>query len=438
MTTRRRRAGSESFVEELPVSAPAATQSGFQGQAQANYAQSSYSLLPQVVNAVNGSLQWGSPSTAYVSPDQAYYKKTDSFSPPHIVPGAVAPSNQPWQPAVPLWNPQQSSNAGYATQNRLNSESGGTYGTYNNQWISSEVDNLTNKQWNSSRIGSSGAQWNKHSASEWSTGLSQLPNIEDSDMASRDRTQEFARIVRSQQGSQTNGILPHQDGKRPRDLSRYKDFMQRSNHDHEVQELTGIIRHDLASLTKQLTDLRNQSRVASPNGTSAHLQKHSSNLVGSLQTKVAFITQKFKDVLEVRTENLKKQAERRDHFTGGAVSGELPPGAVAGHHQGSVLLADEAAAYTGGTEPSRSNGEVAINLGNGGAYHQQLQLMEEQDTYLQSRADTMRTIESTIVELGQMFTQLATMVKEQEELVHRYVCGTFQRSTKLTFLLQFL
>ncbi|MPC27817.1 Syntaxin-5 [Portunus trituberculatus] len=45
--------------------------------------------------------------------------------------------------------------------------------------------------------------------------------------------------------------------------------------------------------------------------------------------------------------------------------------------------------------------------------------MEEQDTYLQSRADTMRTIESTIVELGQMFTQLATMVKEQEELVHR-------------------
>lgn len=122
-------------------------------------------------------------------------------------------------------------------------------------------------------------------------------------------------------------------------------------------------------------------------------------------------------------QNLKKQAERREHFTGGVVSGELPPGAVAGHHQGSVLLADEAAAvaFTPTTEQSSSNGEVAINLGNGSAYHQQLQLMEEQDTYLQSRADTMRTIESTIVELGQMFTQLATMVKEQEELVHRLV-----------------
>lgn len=110
---------------------------------------------------------------------------------------------------------------------------------------------------------------------------------------------------------------------------------------------------------------------------------------------------------------MKKQAERREQFTGGAVSSELPPGAVAGHHQGSVLLADEAAAS------AYSNGEVSINLGQGGAYHQQLQLMEEQDTYLQNRADTMRTIESTIVELGQMFTQLATMVKEQEELVHR-------------------
>ena len=104
------------------------------------------------------------------------------------------------------------------------------------------------------------------------------------------------------------------------------------------------------------------------------------------------------------------------------VSGELPPAAIAGHHQGAVLVADEAAAvaHNPGRELTRTGGgEVAINFDSGNAYQQQLQLMEEQDTYLQSRADTMRTIESTIVELGQMFTQLATMVKEQEELVHR-------------------
>ena len=44
-----------------------------------------------------------------------------------------------------------------------------------------------------------------------------------------------------------------------------------------------------------------------------------------------------------------------------------------------------------------------------------------QDSYIQSRADTMQNIEQTIVELGSIFQQLATMVKEQEEMVQRYV-----------------
>lgn len=42
-----------------------------------------------------------------------------------------------------------------------------------------------------------------------------------------------------------------------------------------------------------------------------------------------------------------------------------------------------------------------------------------QNTYLQSRAETMQNIESTIVELGGIYQQLAHMVKEQEEMVGR-------------------
>ena len=71
--------------------------------------------------------------------------------------------------------------------------------------------------------------------------------------------------------------------------------------DAEVQELTAIIRHDLTSLTQQLEELRKSTAVPSPSSTS-HMQKHSANLLGSLQTKVANITSKFRDVLEVRTE----------------------------------------------------------------------------------------------------------------------------------------
>ena len=45
--------------------------------------------------------------------------------------------------------------------------------------------------------------------------------------------------------------------------------------------------------------------------------------------------------------------------------------------------------------------------------------LQDQDQYYTSRADAMHTIESTIVELGGIFSQLATMVKEQEEMVTR-------------------
>ena len=59
---------------------------------------------------------------------------------------------------------------------------------------------------------------------------------------------------------------------------------------------------------------------------------------------------------------------------------------------------------------------------------QQLALIDETDSYIQERSDAMQNIESTVVELGQIFTQLATMVKEQEEMIQRYeeereICG---------------
>ncbi len=43
------------------------------------------------------------------------------------------------------------------------------------------------------------------------------------------------------------------------------------------------------------------------------------------------------------------------------------------------------------------------------------------DEYLQSRADAMQNIESTVVELGGIFSQLAHMIKEQEEIMARII-----------------
>jgi syntaxin 5 len=94
---------------------------------------------------------------------------------------------------------------------------------------------------------------------------------------------------------------------------------------------------------------------------------------------------------------------------------------------------------------ARSNGDLlALDLDraeeglggqNGGAF-MQMQLMEQQvrfitlsslymlrhpwqDSYIQSRTTAIESIESTIAELGQIFTQLANMVAEQRETVQR-------------------
>lgn len=51
--------------------------------------------------------------------------------------------------------------------------------------------------------------------------------------------------------------------------------------------------------------------------------------------------------------------------------------------------------------------------------HQQQALMPAQDTYLESRAEALHNVESTITELGGIFQQLAHLVKEQGEVAIR-------------------
>lgn len=68
--------------------------------------------------------------------------------------------------------------------------------------------------------------------------------------------------------------------------------------------------------------------------------------------------------------------------------------------------------------------QVSINLEHSALIPQSNQMQarliyDDTDNYLQSRAETMQNIESTIVELGGIFQQLAHMVKEQEEMVDR-------------------
>lgn len=172
----------------------------------------------------------------------------------------------------------------------------------------------------------------------------------------------------------------------------------------EIEELTYIIKQDINSLNKQIAQLQDLVRSrGAPGG--RHIQTHSNTIVVSLQSKLASMSNDFKSVLEVRTENLKQQRSRREKFSQPPVSSSP---LMASNFKSSVLMQDE----------SRSQGDVAIDM-DSQSNPLQLQLIDEQDSYIQSRADTMQNIESTIVELGSIFQQLAHMVKEQEETIQR-------------------
>lgn len=97
----------------------------------------------------------------------------------------------------------------------------------------------------------------------------------------------------------------------------------------------------------------------------------------------------------MRSENLKHQNSRREQFSSMApVVKEVP----------SLLQPDE----------------VSIDLGETSHMQlQQLSVRDDSDMYAQQRAETMHNIESTIVELGGIFQQLAHMVKEQDEAIGR-------------------
>ncbi|RMX35535.1 hypothetical protein pdam_00003809 [Pocillopora damicornis] len=234
----------------------------------------------------------------------------------------------------------------------------------------------------------------------------------------RDRTSEFISAVKSLQSRQGNNFAgnrhDHQRQGGLQKMAKKKSLFD--DRPMEIQELTYIIKQDITGLNQQIAQL--QELVKSKASTQGrHLQTHSSTVVLSLQSKLARMSKDFKGVLEVRTENLKQQKERREQFSQGAAVDSLPPSSLSG----SVLQRSNVARGLG----QGGDSAVAIDMDHMDSAPlmsndmSQMQLVEQQDEYIQSRANAMENIESTIVELGSIFQELAHMVKEQEEQIER-------------------
>ncbi|KZT02432.1 t-SNARE [Laetiporus sulphureus 93-53] len=214
----------------------------------------------------------------------------------------------------------------------------------------------------------------------------------------------------------------------------------------EISELTYIIKQDIANINKQIASLQSQLKQRDAQGASKspegkQLEEHNHNVVMLLQSKLADTSITFKDVLEIRTQNMKESKDRTEQFmhsTTAAASQAPSNSLLFGNAQRQDPMGDGSAVASRydvkgkGRATPQPNGDIlALDLGaaeegstaKGDAF-MQMQLVEQQDNYIQSRSTAIESIEATIAELGQIFTQLAQMVAEQRETVQRIDADT--------------
>jgi len=222
----------------------------------------------------------------------------------------------------------------------------------------------------------------------------------------------------------------------------------------EISELTFIIKQDIAHINKSIASLQAyvKTRHASASG-SKQVEEHNNNVVMLLQSKLASTSMSFKDVLEVRTQNMKESKDRTEQFISTASAATQPPASNSllfpgrrqpdGDSSGSPYRPSSRASNSKGKGRAADSDLLALDMGsaeegiggpngqpNGGLM--QMQLVEQQDTYIQSRSTAIESIESTIAELGQIFTQLAQMVAEQRETVQRIDADTIDIATNVS------
>lgn len=307
------------------------------------------------------------------------------------------------------------------------------------------------------------ANTNSSHSNDLSTSSTTLSKPIDSKMAtmgissSRDRTSEFHQTIRAFQSRMNTPSPPTTATKAKQNLENRSKFMliakkigkdltntciklekltdlakKRSLFDDkpkEIQDLTFSIKQDINNLHSEISRLQEFVKTTKEND-KKNMQKHSSNVVYTLQSKLANVSKDFKHVLEVRNENLKHQSERGEQYfskktldPSSAASMFAPPKMPGSTMGKSVLLYDGQATSglaNGAVKPSGASDETVLNMDL--IQKQQMQkrlIINEEESYIRDRANAMQTVESTIVELGTMFNQLATMIKEQEEQIQR-------------------
>lgn len=207
----------------------------------------------------------------------------------------------------------------------------------------------------------------------------------------------------------------------------------------EIEELTAVIKQDITALNAAFSDLQalQNSQVGDSNF-SKDSAIHFTTIVDDLNNRLKGITKELKDVLVTRSENLKAHENRKQLFSSNASRGN-PFAQQRGTGVSSGAVTDtKPPPWTNGSNFSASLptsrvplidhsnvSQLRRRVGGDGATsiqmegYMQQQMIQRQDSHMQSRATALQNVESTISELGNIFTQLATMVAHQGELAIR-------------------
>ncbi|KAI5320428.1 hypothetical protein L3X38_040136 [Prunus dulcis] len=192
----------------------------------------------------------------------------------------------------------------------------------------------------------------------------------------------------------------------------------------EIQELTSAIKQDITGLNSAVIDLQLACNSQNERGNiSSDTTNHSTTVVDNLKNRLMSTTKEFKEVLTMRTENLKVHENRRQLFSSSTSKESTNPfvrqrpvaaRSAANASEDPPPWANDSASSSSQLFPRKQTEMESQPL-----LQQQQQQVEQQDSYMQSRAEALHNVESTIHELGGIFTQLATMVSQQGELAIR-------------------
>lgn len=191
---------------------------------------------------------------------------------------------------------------------------------------------------------------------------------------------------------------------------------------NDIEHLIDVIRQDTTNLNSAIMTLQKIS-VSANDGYFVNKSKlaHSKAIIVGLQAELARLTSSFKSILEIRNTTEKERDERRRKL-GGAVRSSSDQELIMA--KDSFLarqdrmqrlrlsqMTSDSQSFNNSTSPHT---ETAVDINK----MQSLQLSKDNSLMLE-RSSEMRNVEETIVQLGEVFQQLAVMVHEQGEMVQR-------------------